>query len=100
MAKKEANRSAATLPCASELSGPPGGAGFVSDYVSGTQVPAASEQVEAVQVCGCRLVEGYGYSKSDLLDLDGHADRYEQSLRVSATDASEFSEPAKVGRLQ
>lgn len=77
MAKKEANRSAATLPCASELSGPPGGAGFVSDYVSGTQVPAASEQVEAV-----------------------HADRYEQSVRVSATDASEFSEPAKVGRLQ
>jgi hypothetical protein len=100
MAKKEANRSAATLPRASGLSGPPGGAGFVSDYVSRTQVPAASEQIEAVQVCGRRLAEGYGYSKSDLLDLHGHADRYKQSVRVSATNASEFLEPAKVGRLQ
>jgi len=90
MAKKEANRRAATLARASELSGPPGGAGFVSDDVSGTQVPAASEQVEAVHVCGRRLVEGYGYRKADLLDLDGHGDPYVQSVRVSAT----------VGRLQ
>ncbi|MBI4304650.1 MAG: hypothetical protein HY665_09995 [Chloroflexi bacterium] len=82
MAKTEANRSATTLARAPELSGPICGASFVSDYLSRT------------------LVEGYGYSKSDLLDLDGHAHREEQSVRGSATEASELSEPAIVRRIE
>lgn len=48
------------------LSGPPGGTGFLSDYISGTQVRATPEEVEAVQVFARRLVEDYGYSKSQI----------------------------------
>jgi hypothetical protein len=99
---KEANRRAATVRGATLLSEPLCGTGFVSDYVRGTQVPPTenSGDVEAVQVCLCSLLEGHRYSRSHLLDLEGHADRYKQSVRVSATHTPEFSEPAKVARLQ
>jgi type I restriction enzyme M protein len=36
-------------------------AGFITDFISGTQVKATPEEVEAVQVFARRLVEDYGY---------------------------------------
>jgi type I restriction enzyme M protein len=38
----------------------------VSDYISGTQVRATPEEIEAVQVFARRLVEDYGYSKPQI----------------------------------
>lgn len=40
--------------------------GFIRDYVSGTVIKASPEEVEAVQVFAQRLVEDYGYSKTQL----------------------------------
>ena len=40
--------------------------GYVRDYVSGVDVKASPEEVEAVQVFSRRLVEDYGYPKSHL----------------------------------
>ncbi len=49
-----------------ELTGLPSGAGFVSDYITGTQVRATAEEIDAVQVFARRLVEDYGYTKSQI----------------------------------
>jgi type I restriction enzyme M protein len=40
--------------------------GFVRDYVSGIELKATPEEIEAVQVFARRLVEDYGYPKSTL----------------------------------
>lgn len=40
--------------------------GFLRDYVSGVEVKASPEEVEAVQIFAHRLVEDYGYPKSRL----------------------------------
>lgn len=58
MAKKEANRRAATLPSPSKLNELHRGVGFVSDYASGAKVSATSEELAAAQVCARRPVEG------------------------------------------
>lgn len=41
-------------------------AGYVVDYISGEQVRATPEEVDAVQVFARRLVEDYGYPKSHI----------------------------------
>jgi type I restriction enzyme M protein len=41
-------------------------AGFVRDYISGAQVRATPEEVDAVQVLARRLVEDYGYKKEQI----------------------------------
>lgn len=41
-------------------------AGYIVDYISGQQVRATPEEVEAVQIFAKRLVEDYGYSKSQI----------------------------------
>jgi hypothetical protein len=100
MAKKEANRRAATLPSPSMLNGLHSGVGFVSDYASGAKISATSEELAAVQFCARRLVEGYGCSMSCVFGLDDHANCHERSIGVTTNDASQFSEPAKVGALE
>ena len=37
---------------------------FLTDFISGEQVRATPEEVQAVQVFARRLVEDYGYSKN------------------------------------
>ena len=37
--------------------------GYIIDYISGEQVKATPEEIEAVQVFSKQLVEDYGYSK-------------------------------------
>ena len=67
MSKNPKNPSAPDNPSiGTELTGPPSGAGFVSDYVTGTQVRATAEELDAVQVFARRLVEDYGYAKSQI----------------------------------
>lgn len=41
-------------------------AGFLADYISGNRVKATKEETEAVQIYARRLVEDYGYSKSQI----------------------------------
>lgn len=55
-----------TVPDKPVPSGPPTGDRFVSDYISGAKVRATPEELEAVQVFAHRLVEDYGYSKSQI----------------------------------
>ncbi len=40
--------------------------GYIFDYISGEQVKATPEEIEAVQVFSKQLVEDYGYSKSQI----------------------------------
>src|SRR5690554_4115905 len=40
--------------------------GYIYDYISGEQVKATPEEIEAVQVFSKQLVEDYGYSKSQI----------------------------------
>jgi type I restriction enzyme M protein len=40
--------------------------GYIEDYISGEQVKATPEEIEAVQVFSRQLVEDYGYSKSHI----------------------------------
>lgn len=40
--------------------------GFILDYISGLTVKATPEEIEAVQVFARRLVEDYGYAKSQI----------------------------------
>jgi len=40
--------------------------GYILDYISGQEVKATSEEVEATQVFSKRLVEEYGYSKENI----------------------------------
>ncbi len=41
-------------------------AGYIIDFVSGVSVRATPEEVEAVQVFARRLVEDFGYGKSQI----------------------------------
>lgn len=43
-----------------------GSTGFLTDFISGTQVRSTPEEVEAVQVFCRRLVKDYGYSKAQI----------------------------------
>ncbi|MEM4218112.1 MAG: N-6 DNA methylase [Candidatus Methanomethylicaceae archaeon] len=49
-----------------QLTGPSSGTEFISDYITGTAVRATPEEVDAVQVFARRLVEDYGYDKSQI----------------------------------
>lgn len=40
--------------------------GYIIDYISGTQVKATPEEVQAVQVYSKILVEDYGYPKESI----------------------------------
>ena len=40
--------------------------GYLHDYISGQQVKATPEEVDAVQVFARRLVEDYGYAKEQI----------------------------------
>jgi len=45
---------------------PDGRPGYITDYISGEEVRASPEETEAVQVFARRLVEDYGYDKSQI----------------------------------
>ena len=64
--KKTATPKNSTIPDVVDVAEPIVGKGFVSDYVSGIQVRATPEEIEAVQIFAQRLVEDYGYSKSQI----------------------------------
>src|SRR5450759_1947441 len=40
--------------------------GYIADYISGKPVRSTAEEVDAVQVFAQRLVEDYGYSKTQI----------------------------------
>jgi len=40
--------------------------GYIKDYISGKEVKATPEEIDAVQVFSKRLVEDYGYSKKQI----------------------------------
>ncbi len=84
MAKKNTNQEAAVVAEGGDLTGPSSGAGFISDYVSGTQVRATPEEVQAVQVFARRLVEDYGYSKGEIQTRP----QYRVRIRPSDKDKS------------
>lgn len=46
--------------------------GYIFDYISGTEVKATPEEVEAVQVYSKILVEDYGYPKSHITTHPQH----------------------------
>ena len=46
--------------------------GYLRDYISGQQVKATPEEVEAVQVFARRLVEDYGYAKEQIQTRPQH----------------------------
>jgi len=46
--------------------------GYLHDYISGQQVKATPEEVEAVQVFARRLVEDYGYAKEQIQTRPQH----------------------------
>jgi len=46
--------------------------GYLRDYISGQQVKATPEEVEAVQVFARRLVEDYGYAKGQIQTRPQH----------------------------
>lgn len=48
------------------VSGREAGAGYIRDCVSGTMVKATPEETEAVQIFARRLMEDYGYAKSQI----------------------------------
>jgi type I restriction enzyme M protein len=66
MTKKVEKRATSPRPRRAGLTAPPPGARFVPDYISATQVRATAEELDAVQVFARRLVEDYGYSKSQI----------------------------------
>lgn len=84
MAKKTDSRVAFVIPGGADLTGPLGGAGFVSDYITGTQVRATAEELDAVQVFARRLVEDYGYAKSQIQTRP----QYRVRIRPSDEDKS------------
>jgi type I restriction enzyme M protein len=66
MTKKITPPRTSSTPGDADETGPAAGTGFVSDYVSGIQVRATPEEVQAVQIFSRRLVEDYGYAKSQI----------------------------------
>lgn len=48
------------------ITGPTAGVGYVMDYISDVAVKATPEELESVQVFARRLVEDYGYLKSQI----------------------------------
>jgi type I restriction enzyme M protein len=46
--------------------------GYITDFISGVQVRATAEEVEAVQVFARRLVEDYGYTKAQIQTRPQH----------------------------
>src|SRR5689334_22119348 len=66
MTKKPITRKTADIRDEADATGTIGGARFISDYVSGVQVRAIPEEVQAVQVFARRLIEDYGYTKSQI----------------------------------
>lgn len=58
--------------------------GYITDYISGVQVKATPEEVEAVQVFARRLVEDFGYPKSCITTRP----QYRVRLRPSETKKS------------
>lgn len=55
-----------TLPSDSKVATQELKSGYVIDYISGEEVKATPEEVQAVQVFARRLVEDYGYEKSQI----------------------------------
>lgn len=65
MTKKKLTETA-SIESGNEIIGQTIGSGFVSDYVSGTQIRATPEEIQAIQVFARRLVEDCGYNKSQI----------------------------------
>lgn len=40
--------------------------GYITDYISGQEIKSTPEEVEAVQIFARRLVEDYGYDKTQI----------------------------------
>lgn len=75
----------------------PTGTGAVSDYISGYDVKATPEELEAVQVFARRLVEDYGYNKDQLQTRPQYRVRMRPSDEGKAypIDIAVFSSAAK-----
>lgn len=58
---------------------PPSGSGYITDFISGTQVRATPEEVDAVQVFAHRLVEDYGYDEQQIQTRPQHRVRIRPS---------------------
>ena len=97
MTKKALAPATTATPGGADLTGPTAGAGFVSDYVSGTQVRATPEEIQAVQVFARRLVEDYGYSKPQIQTRPQYRVRVRPSDEEKAypVDIAVFNSPKK-----
>lgn len=69
--------------------------GYLHDYISGQQVKATPEEVEAVQVFARRLVEDYGYAKEQIQTRPQHRVRRNPSNEEKSypTDIAVFKDP-------
>ena len=57
--------------------------GYLRDYISGTEVRATPEEVDAVQVFARRLVEDLGYDRAQLQTRPQHRVRRRHRMRRS-----------------
>ncbi|HZP66983.1 MAG TPA: N-6 DNA methylase [Rudaea sp.] len=72
-------------------------AGLLTDFISGTQVKATPEEVEAVQVFARRLVEDFGYPKKNIATHPQYRVRRRPSETAKSypVDIAVFSGPRK-----
>jgi type I restriction enzyme M protein len=63
---REAKADAGSLDSQTDIVAQSPKAGYVIDYISGQEVKATPEEVDAVQVFAQRLVEDYGYGKEQI----------------------------------
>jgi type I restriction enzyme M protein len=59
--------------------------GYIVDFISGEQVKATSEEIEAVQIFARQLVEDYGYTKEQIQTRP----QYRVKIRPSDTKKEE-----------
>lgn len=71
--------------------------GFIADFISGEQVRATPEEVDAVQVFSRRLVEDYGYSRSQVQTRPQHRVRMRPSDEEKSypVDIAVFNSPKR-----
>lgn len=77
---------------------PVAASGYINDYISGKQVRATPEEIEAVQVFARRLVEDFGYPKASITTRPQYRVRRSPSEKTKSypVDIAVFSSPAKL----
>ena len=70
--------------------------GYIIDYISGLQVKATPEEIEAVQPFSRKLVEDYGYPKENIMTHPQHRDKVRPSDKKKEypVDIAVFTAPA------